>query len=104
MFSIGFVMKLKPGCAEEYKRRHDELWPELDELMKRNSVNMVIYRHGELLFGFSTCPSKAEWDNCGKNPLTPKWDKYMAEVMEADEQGNLYFEELPASFMYGQFK
>ena len=26
---LGFKMKLNPGMAEEYKRRHDALWSEM---------------------------------------------------------------------------
>ncbi len=29
MKTVAFTMKLKPDVAAEYKRRHDELWPEL---------------------------------------------------------------------------
>ena len=29
MLRNAFKMKLKPGAVEEYKRRHDALWPEL---------------------------------------------------------------------------
>jgi L-rhamnose mutarotase len=29
MMRNAFKMKLKPGCVEEYKKRHDEIWPEL---------------------------------------------------------------------------
>lgn len=29
MIRNAFTMKLKPGCVEEYKRRHDTIWPEL---------------------------------------------------------------------------
>lgn len=31
MRSVSMAMELKPGCYEEYKKRHDELWPELAE-------------------------------------------------------------------------
>ena len=38
MERIAFKMKLKPGFAEEYKKRHDEIWPELEELIRRTGV------------------------------------------------------------------
>ena len=34
MNRIAFKMKLKQGCVEEYKKRHDEIWPELKQLLK----------------------------------------------------------------------
>ena len=29
----GFKMKLYPGFAEEYERRHNELWPEMADML-----------------------------------------------------------------------
>ena len=29
MERVAFKMKLKPGVVAEYKKRHDEIWPEL---------------------------------------------------------------------------
>ena len=34
-----FKMKLKPGCEDEYKRRHDELWPELARELKAAGIS-----------------------------------------------------------------
>lgn len=36
---VAFKMKLKPGFKEEYKKRHDELWPELKTLLKDQGVS-----------------------------------------------------------------
>ena len=41
-----WVMKLKPGCEDEYKKRHDGLWPEMAEALRRSGLrNFSIYRH-----------------------------------------------------------
>lgn len=34
-----FKMTLNPGQAEEYKRRHDEIWPELADLLHEAGVS-----------------------------------------------------------------
>jgi L-rhamnose mutarotase len=48
-----WVMKLRPGHEAIYKQRHDELWPELAEMMRRDGIrNYSIYRHGLLLFAY----------------------------------------------------
>ena len=31
----GFTMKIKPGVLEEYKRRHDEIWPEMSDVLTK---------------------------------------------------------------------
>jgi hypothetical protein len=44
MLRAGFAMKLLPGNVDEYKRRHDEIWPELvEELEKAGVRDYVIY-------------------------------------------------------------
>ena len=39
MSRVAFKMHLHEGKAEEYKRRHDELWPELHELLKQRGIS-----------------------------------------------------------------
>ena len=39
MDRIAFKMKLNPGCEEEYKKRHDEIWPELESLLKKSGIS-----------------------------------------------------------------
>ena len=44
---VAWVMKLKPGCEEIYKQKHDEIWPELVDLLKpQGDRNYSIYRYG----------------------------------------------------------
>lgn len=50
---VAWVMKLKPGNEAIYKQKHDEIWPELLALMKRDGIrNYSIYRYGLLLFAY----------------------------------------------------
>ena len=32
-------MKLKPGCEAEYRRRHDEIWPELAQALRQAGIS-----------------------------------------------------------------
>jgi L-rhamnose mutarotase len=36
---VGFKMKVHANKAEEYKRRHDTIWPELKELLKQVGIS-----------------------------------------------------------------
>ena len=38
MKRFGFKMKLYPGFKEEYRKRHDEIWPELAELLRKEGI------------------------------------------------------------------
>ena len=51
MQRLAFVMHIKEGCAAEYEKRHDEIWPELVELLSSSGVqNYNIFLHGLTLF------------------------------------------------------
>jgi L-rhamnose mutarotase len=98
MARMAFVMKLKPGCEEIYKRKHDEIWPELVESMKRRGTrNYSIYRHGLMLFAY------LETDNTSRSSppyedVTLRWWKEMEPYMEYNDDGTPWREPLPEMF------
>ena len=54
MIRTAWIMRLKPGCEAIYKEKHDAIWPEMLELMKRQGVrNFSIYRDGLTLFAYN---------------------------------------------------
>ena len=61
MFSIGVTMLLRPGCYDEYKKHHDEIWPDLAQSMSDNEVSMAIFRLEDRLFLHAAAPTEAHW-------------------------------------------
>jgi L-rhamnose mutarotase len=104
MYTIGLALTLRPGRYDEYKRAHDELWPELANGMRANDVSMAIYRDADRLFVFAAAPSEAHWDRSRQDPILARWDKSMCEFLETDENGKLAFTLLPKAFGFGEFK
>ncbi|HPT32831.1 MAG TPA: L-rhamnose mutarotase, partial [Prolixibacteraceae bacterium] len=54
MKRFGFKMKMKPGCREEYIKRHNEIWPELAALIKAGGVfdySIFLDEETNILFG-----------------------------------------------------
>jgi len=102
MFTIGQILRLKPDTFEEYKRRHDELWPEMIEVMNSFQINMAIYLYGELLFLFATAPDEKSWRALENHSITPRWDEYMSDVLERIE-GDSYYVDVPCVFAFGEF-
>ena len=75
---------LKDGKKEEYIRRHNEIWPELVEVLKRAGIqNYSIWLCGNELFGYYECVKGIEF--AGKtqadSPVVDRWNAYMDEVM-----------------------
>jgi len=81
-----FKMKLKAGCKDEYKRRHDAIWPELKSLLSESGVkDYTIYFDEETLSLFAVQYQQgASSQDLGSNPIVRKWWSYMAELMETN--------------------
>jgi L-rhamnose mutarotase len=103
MYSVGQVLKLKPGCEQEYIKRHDELWPAMADAMRRAGVNMVIYLHDNLLFVSATASDAKAWAELERDPVTPRWDRYMSDVLESDGNGGVFIKNLRQVFAFGDF-
>lgn len=78
-------MKLKPGVVAEYKRRHDEIWPELQKELRAAGISdYSIFLDEQTLTLFAT--QKLSDDHLvSKLPYLPvmqKWWDYMAALME----------------------
>ncbi|MCK5152992.1 MAG: L-rhamnose mutarotase [Spirochaetales bacterium] len=84
---IAFKMKLKPGFKEEYKKRHEELWPELKTLLKEQGVsNYSIFFDEEtnILFGVQEQKGDSSSQDLGALEIVQKWWAYMADIMETN--------------------
>ena len=50
-----------PGKLEEYIRRHNEIWPEMKDVLHQAGIrNYTIWNVGNELFGYYECDSVAE--------------------------------------------
>jgi L-rhamnose mutarotase len=80
-----FKMKLKPSFEAEYKKRHDEIWPQLKtELSNAGVFDYSIYLDEETLTLFAVQKLKDDntADQLRNNPVVRKWWDYMADIME----------------------
>lgn len=85
--AVAFRMKLKPGTALEYRRRHDELWPELADLLRGAGIyDYSIFLDEETLSLFAVLKLRPD-DRRGELPSHPvmrRWWDFMADLMETD--------------------
>ncbi len=87
MQRIAFKMQLFPGCEEEYKKRHDELWPELEQLLKEAGISdysIFLDASTNQLFGVMKSGNPAKLDDLPLTPVMQKWWKHMADIMESN--------------------
>jgi L-rhamnose mutarotase len=86
----GFKMRLNPGMAEEYKRRHDAIWPELVDLLKEAGISdYSIHLDAEtgILFGVLTRRADHGMDALPRHPVMRRWWEHMRDIMETEPDG-----------------
>jgi len=91
MKRIGFKMKLFKGFEEEYKRRHDELWPELELLLKGAGIrdySIFLDEETNTLFCYLTIDDEKKLDELPSQPVMKKWWAYMKDIMETNEDNS----------------
>ena len=89
MARVGFKMQLKPGNEVEYKRRHDEIWPELAALLHEIGIsNYSIFRDGLTLFGYLEIDDPSALERLPEEELMLKWWRYMEPLMECNEDSS----------------
>ena len=97
----GSVMKLYPGQAEEYKRRHDMIWPELVEGIRRDGGRNYTIFHDpktDLLFSYLEIEDEERWAVRRGDEWTKKWWDYMADIMDTNPDNSPYSRKLNEMF------
>jgi L-rhamnose mutarotase len=87
MTRVAFKMKLFEGFENEYKKRHDELWPELEELLKNTGIHeysIFLDETTNNLFGVLKAEDPKALDNLPSHPVMQRWWKYMGDIMESN--------------------
>ncbi len=87
MHRIAFKMQLFKGFEEEYKKRHDEIWPELESLLKESGVNdysIFLDETTNSLFGVMKADDPTKLAHLPSTAVMQKGWKYMADIMETN--------------------
>lgn len=79
-----FTMQLHPGQAEEYKRRHDNIWPELVALLKEAGISdysIHLDPETHVLFGVLQLSDDHKMDSLPGTETMQRWWAHMADIM-----------------------
>jgi len=80
-------MQLHRGFEEEYRRRHDNLWPDLKDLLKKHGVSeysIFLDEDTNTLFGVMQVENPAQLENMPEHPVMKKWWAYMRDIMDTN--------------------
>jgi L-rhamnose mutarotase len=84
---VAFKMKLKPGYAEEYKRRHDQIWPELKKLLKDEGIydySIFLDEETNILFAVQKTNESGSSQSLANHQVVQEWWKHMADLMDTN--------------------
>jgi L-rhamnose mutarotase len=95
MERLCFTFEIRPGTEAEYKRRHDEIWPELvDAIKDAGFANYSLFRRGAQIVAYVEChPDTATaFAKLGPTDVNRRWAQWFEDVIVSltDENGELY--------------
>jgi L-rhamnose mutarotase len=90
MEHVSFVLKIDPHGAEAYKKRHEQVNPELEEQFRSVGIHSYhIFLHEGTLFAYMAV------DNFDRamaalqdHPANVRWQAYMSDMLQAWETGS----------------
>lgn len=95
MERLCFTFTIKPGTENEYKRRHDEIWPELVEAIESSGFrNYSLFRRDLQVIAYAECEPDVEsaFAELGNYEVNARWSEWFTDVIDSltDEDGNVY--------------
>jgi len=82
---IAFRMVMKPGFAEEYEKRHDEIWPEMSKALREAGVSdYTIWLDPETNHLFATLVRSDDhgMEALATSEINRRWADFMEDIME----------------------
>ena len=79
-----FLMVLKPGQQDEYERRHQSIWPELEQVLNEHGVSnysIFLNRATDQLFAYAEIESEEAWQQTAETEACRRWWAYMKDLM-----------------------
>lgn len=95
------IMQVNPDKHAEYKKRHDEIFPELVEVLKSHGVhNYSIFLDAKrnLLFAYVEIESEERWNAISQTAACQKWWAFMKDIMPSNADNSPISEELSSVF------
>jgi len=83
----GFKMKIYEGMAAEYEKRHNELWPEMQDMIHEyggSNYTIFLDKETNVLFGYIEIEDPVKWAKSADTAINRKWWDFMADIMETN--------------------
>lgn len=101
MIRKAFLMTLLPGNHDEYERRHNPIWPDLEATLKSHGVSrysIFLDRETERLFAYAELESEELWRKIASTDVCRRWWDHMSPLMETNPDHSPVARELDEVF------
>jgi L-rhamnose mutarotase len=101
MIRKAFLMKVRPGAHDEYRRRHDAIWPELSAALREHGVHaysIFLDARRDLLFAYVELESVERWNAIADTDVCRRWWAFMRDIMETNADDSPASDELDEVF------
>ena len=101
MIRKAFLMTLKPGHQDEYEKRHNPIWPDLQEVLKKHGVSnysIFLDRKADLLFAYAEIESESLWQQIAQTEVCRRWWAHMKDLMLTNPDDSPQAVSLPEVF------
>ena len=82
--SVAFCLRLRPGCADEYRRRHDDIWPAMAAALSDAGIlhfEIFLEPASLLLFAFQVRRRDHTVDELPGHAVWQRWQAHMADLL-----------------------
>lgn len=87
----GFLLKLRPGCAGEYRARHADIRPEMLRALRNAGVadyTIWLDSRSGMLFAQRSIDSSERLEELRRAPVFQRWQAHMADLLEQNPDGS----------------
>lgn len=87
MIRKAFVMQIHPGQEAEYEKRHNPIWPQLEQTLLEHGVktySIFFDSQTNQLFGYAEVEDEQRWNAVAQTEICQKWWAYMKEIMPSN--------------------
>ena len=98
---VAFKMKMNEGQNEEYRRRHDEIWPELVQLLQESGIrdySIHLDEETNTLFAVQWLVDGETTADLPNHPVMCRWWDHMGDIMETNADGSPVVKSLTTVF------
>jgi len=90
MKRVGFTFKIKPELKAEYKKAHDEIWPELAKAINDYGMHnySIYFREGGTLFAYLEMEGdfQEQMEKFGKTDINKRWQDHMDQYFVKEDK------------------